>query len=86
MNEVPKTVSERNAFISEKLSGLNAIFPKMSPRNAKRLHTSLTSFAKHVAKASGGFLGFGSISKVEQELIDLPMLDVPVYNPEDEEE
>ena len=87
INELPNTPAERNNMISEKLKGLNAIFPKMSPIMAKRFHTSLTSFAQHVAKASGGFLGFGSISKAEKEWMELPMLDVPVYyEPEADEE
>ena len=84
---LPTTPEARNNMISDKLKGLNAIFPKMSPVMAKRLHTSLTSFAQHVAKASGGFLGFGSISKAEKAWMDLSMLDVPVYvEPEVEEE
>ncbi len=87
MNELPHSPEERNIIISEKLKGLNPIFPKMSPIMAKRLHTSLTSFAQHVAKASGGFLGFGSISKAEKQWMELPMLDVPVYvEPEVEED
>ena len=86
LGELPNAPAERNNLISDKLKGLNAIFPKMSPIMAKRFHTSLTSFAQHVAKASGGFLGFGSISKAEKAWMDLPMLDVPVYIEEEQEE
>ena len=79
IGELPETPAQRNNLISDKLVGINSIFPKMAPIVAKRFHTSLTTFALHVAKASGGWLGFGSISKAEKAWIDLPMLDVPVY-------
>lgn len=72
--ESPQDTAARQALISEKLAGLNAILPKLEFNFANRLHKSLTSFAEHVAKASGGFLGIGSISPEEAELLSLPMI------------
>lgn len=65
----------RQTEVSNRLAGLNAIFPKLEFNFAHRLYSSLTSFAEHVAKSSGGFLGFSSVSKEEAELVNLPMID-----------
>lgn len=63
--------------ISEKLSGLNNILPRIEDREiAIGLYESYVSFAKHVAKASGGFLSWGSVGPQEKKLISLSMLDV----------
>ncbi len=73
--DLPTEVQPRKEVISGRLMGLNAILPKLDVNFASRFRKSLSSFAEHVAKASGGFLRFGSISKEEKELIDLPMID-----------
>ncbi len=70
----PQDTAARQAAISEQLAGLNAILPKLEFNFAHRLYKSLTSFAEHVAKASGGFLGIATVSQVEAELISLPMI------------
>ncbi|MFK8103403.1 MAG: hypothetical protein AB8G15_12795 [Saprospiraceae bacterium] len=80
---LPKDVKERQASISARLSQLNPILAKMDVEAGAVFYQHLTSFAKHVAKASGGFLGFGSISKEEEELINLPMV-TPIVIEEDE--
>ena len=77
----PKDTSARNMKISDDLSLLNEIFPKLEIHFGAALYDSFVSFAKHVAKASGGFMGFWSISKEEKEFIELPML-TPIIAPE----
>ncbi len=68
-------VDLRNKQIAEKLSELNEIFPKIEDREAAiALYESFISFAKHVARASGGFLNWGSISHEEDQLIGLEMI------------
>lgn len=68
-------VDLRNKQIGEKLSELNEIFPKIKDREAAiALYESFISFAKHVARASGGFLNWGSISHEEEQLIGLEMI------------
>ncbi len=74
----------RTKELSDKLAGLNDIFPKLDPEFAKELYESLKTFANHVARASGGILGYGSISNAEKALIDLPMLN-EVIIPDDED-
>jgi hypothetical protein len=74
---------ERTALISSNLNKLNPILAKLHPMIAAEMYQSYTSFAKHVAKASGGILGFFSISSEEQQLLDLDMLDEIIYSEEE---
>lgn len=83
---VSKDTAERTADLSARLEKLNPILAKLDPQWGAAMYDSFTSFAKHVAKASGGFLGMGSINKDEAELIDLPMLTPIVWEESDEEE
>lgn len=75
INELPADVPGRSARISETLAGLNPILHKLEPKHAARLYKELRSFAAHVAKASGGFLNFWSVSAEEKKWIELPMLE-----------
>ncbi len=62
----------RNKQISQKLGELNAIFPKIVDREvAIAFYESLLSFARHVARASGGFLSWGSVNAQEKRLLGL---------------
>ncbi len=81
----PGSIEERTRLISERLAQLNPILAKLHPRVGARLYKSFLSFAKHVAKASGGFLGFFNINKEEAKLIGLPMLK-PIHFADEEEE
>lgn len=81
----PNSVDERTRLISERLSQLNPILAKLDPKVAARLYKSYLSFAKHVAKASGGFFGFFNINKEEAKLIGLPMLTPIVFDSDEEE-
>ena len=81
---IPKDTASRTEELSARLANLNPILAKLDPEWGAKMYQSLTSFAKHVAKASGGFLGFGSISKEEADLIDLPMLTPIIFEEEEE--
>ena len=83
VRDFPSTVEDRVHLISERLSLINPILKKLDPKVAYHLYKSYLSFAKHVAKASGGFFGFFSIGPDEGDLIDLPMLD-KIDEPEEE--
>lgn len=86
IDHLPDDVDQRSKLISEKLGELNNIFPKLEENLAFRLYESLTSFADHVARASGGFLRFGSISGAEAKYVKLPMITPIEITPEEEEE
>ena len=79
-----KTPTKRMPEISKKLAKLNPILAKLNPVLGYTVYRSYTSFAKHVAKSSGGFLGFFSIGPEEQEWIGLPMI-TPIEKPEPED-
>ncbi len=82
-----KTLSNmqtRNNTVSEKLTALNPILAKLPPKLGATLYGSLKTFAKHVAKASGGFLGFFAIGPAEAALLDLEMI-TPIVWVEEEE-
>ena len=73
-NSLPSDNEERLQAISQRLSGLNKILPKLDKVLAWRIYHNLLSFAEHIAKASGGFLGWNSISLEEKKLIKLEMI------------
>jgi hypothetical protein len=85
INSYPAGVKERNKKISEELEELNQILPKLDARVAYKTYKSFVSFAKHVAKASGGILGFFSVNKHEAAVMKLPMINPVIYHPEEEE-
>jgi hypothetical protein len=85
IDSLPKDVAHRQGQLVGSLTELNPILAKLDPQTATRLYKSYLSFAKHVAKASGGVLGFFSINHAEKQLLELPMLD-PFTAELDEEE
>jgi len=74
----------RNKTAEEKLAELNPILAKLDTRVGAAMYTSYTSFATHVAKASGGFLGFFSIGPEEKAVLDLNMITPIIWEPEDD--
>lgn len=75
VEKLPLDVEKRNAELTEKLSAMNPILNKLGYSYHKKLYNSFLSFAKHVARADGGFMGVFAIDKNEAELIDLSMLE-----------
>lgn len=83
---LPSGVTERTNIISEKLTEVNPIMAKLSPEVGAKLYKSFLSFADHVAKASGGVMGFFAVNKAEASLIGLPMIHPITFEHTDEEE
>jgi hypothetical protein len=69
-----KDTKTRTTIASDKIAEINPILAKLTPYISYNVYKSLTSFATHVAKASGGFLRMWSISHEEDKYINLPML------------
>ena len=83
---IRRSPTDKDAFIDHlscKLEEINPILQKLDNKIAFELYSSFKSFAKHVAKASGGFLGFGAIGPEEHKLIKLSMLN-PIELDEDQ--
>jgi hypothetical protein len=72
--ELPENVAERQMEISRRLTPLNDILAKLEDKVAAAMYDELRTFAKHVARASGGFLKMWSISAEEKRWINLPMI------------
>ncbi len=84
INFLPSNTESRNKELSEKLSELNEILPKLPPKLGFELYNSYTRLAEQVAKASGGVLGFFSVSGEEKQAMELHMLNPIEYNEEEE--
>ena len=79
--DLPSDVVDRQMEITRRMSPLNEILGKLENKVAAAIYDEWRSFAKHVARASGGFLKFWSISKEEKKWIVLPMLQQFEWNP-----
>lgn len=86
IDTLPQEANERTAVISEKLAELNPILAKLDNSTAHAYYRSFVTFAEHVAKATGGILGFFSVSSEEKSLMTLPMIDVIEFDESAEEE
>jgi len=80
---LPDDTDQRTQVLVDKLTLLNAPLGKLPNHIGVALYESYTSFAKHVAEASGGFLRMWSISGEEKKLMKLPMI-APIELIEDE--
>lgn len=72
--ELPGLVEDRSNVLVEKIALVNDILPLLEYKYSKELYKSYLSFAKHVAKASGGFFDFWSVSVAEEKWLDLNMI------------
>ncbi|MCO6486039.1 MAG: hypothetical protein J5I41_09735 [Saprospiraceae bacterium] len=81
----PSQPRDRNEQIARELAPINDILAKLDPSLSWMTYKSLRSFAWHIARTSGGFLGFGSISQEEEYWVGLPFLR-KVEAPDGEEE
>ncbi|MDX1478645.1 MAG: hypothetical protein R3301_13125 [Saprospiraceae bacterium] len=85
ISELPADVQERSQAVSDRLAELNTILEKLSPKVAAAMYKEFRTFANHVARASGGFLKFWSISAAEKKWVSLPMLRKFEWDEEEEE-
>lgn len=81
---LPKETKAREELIVNALSELNDILPLFDNQLGFQIYESLKSFAQHIAKSSGGFMRFGSISKEEKKWMNLPMLYPIILHDEEE--
>ncbi|MGL1888067.1 MAG: hypothetical protein OCD76_16245 [Reichenbachiella sp.] len=75
--EMPKSAAARSEIITKELNKLNHILPKIDNNFAIKLYASLKDMAKKIAEASGGILGYMSVSYEEAKLMELGMIDDP---------
>lgn len=77
IDELPEDAEERNKVLTAELRKLNFIFAKIDKNFAVKLYASLKDLAKKIAEASGGILGYLSVSYEESKLIELKMINDP---------
>lgn len=81
---LPKSLSEREAILTERLKDLNPILAKLEVPFGYLYYRTFRSFARHVAEAAGGFLRYFTVGPKEHKVVDLPML-MEINEPEDHE-
>lgn len=74
IDELPSGTQERIAAITKELRKLNYILAKVDRNFAIKFQASLKDLAKKIAEASGGVLGYLSVSYEEAKLMQLRML------------
>jgi hypothetical protein len=77
LQKYPKETESRNQIISDQLSQLNNILPKLSIEVATQFYVNMKDLARNIAEASGGVLGYMAVDKEESKYIDLPMVSNP---------
>ncbi len=82
IGSLPKETQARQSALSDQLSGLNEVLAKLEVKWAAGFYKDLVLFANHVAKASGGIMGFLSVSADEKKWMDLPMVNEIIYEEE----
>lgn len=75
---LPHAAAERGPAINRELKKLNLILPKLNKTFATEFYASLKDIAKKIAEASGGVLGYLSVSYEEAKLMELTMINDPV--------
>lgn len=73
----PYDAKKRNAIISEELSQLNLIWPKLQKEFAFEFYKSIRDIAINTAESSGGLLGLKAVGEEEAAVIQLPMITNP---------
>lgn len=74
---LPREARKRNPVIIEELEKLNLILPKLDRKFAIQYYDSMKDIAKRIAAASGGILGYLSVSYEESKLLELKMIRNP---------
>lgn len=77
IDELPEDADERSKIITSELRKLNFILPKIDKDFSVKLYASLKELAKRIAEASGGILGYLSVSYEESRLVELSMIQDP---------
>lgn len=77
INTLPKELIDRQHILTEELTKINEILPKLDKDFASELYKSWLSFAESVAKASGGLWGYASVTPEEERLLGLSMINDP---------
>lgn len=74
----------RETELISRLERVDSVLSTLTPQFGSYIYHDLLSYAKHIARASGGFLRFFSISAGEKEFMSLPMITPVIWDEEEE--
>lgn len=77
---LPTDTALRQTTLATELDKVNPILAKLDAKTAYKMYHSYQTLATSIAKASGGVLGFGSVSRAEQKVVGLTMI-TPIAEP-----
>ncbi len=77
IDSLPDDTEERNKAITMELRKLNFILPKIEKNWSIKFYASLKDLGKKIAEASGGVLGYLSVSYEEAKFMELKMINDP---------
>ncbi len=77
---LPTDTALRQTTLATEIAKVNPILAKLEPQAAYKMYQSYLTLATSIAKASGGILGFGAISRAEEKVIHLTMI-TPIAEP-----
>jgi hypothetical protein len=80
LKSLPSDTALRQTTLATEIAKVNPILAKLEPKAAYKMYHSYQTLATSIAKASGGILGFGSISRAEEKVIHLTMI-TPIAEP-----
>lgn len=73
----PYEATQRTPLLSQELSDLNSLWPRLPQAFAKQFYDILLMLAQEVAASSGGLLGLKSVGSEEAKLVKLTMIKNP---------
>ncbi len=85
MAELPTETERRSQEVARQLGKIDPILAKLDPQVGADLYKGFIGLAEETAAASGGFLRIGSVSTVEEQWVNLPMI-TPIIAPKNTEE
>jgi len=77
LQDYPLEAGLRNERISDELTRLNSIWPKVDQAFAVQYYQSISDLALKIAQSSGGLLGLRSIGAAEAKYVKLPTVTNP---------
>ncbi len=80
LKSLPPDTALRQHCLTMEIAKLNPVLAKLDPKVAYKMYHSYQTLAMSIAKASGGILGFGSVSRAEEKVVHLPMI-TPIAEP-----
>lgn len=85
LGRLPSDLHDRKKELKYELTKINKILPKLEQKVAVNLYASYKAFARHIAQAGGGVLGYMAVTPEENELLELSMINKPQIQKDVEE-